>query len=463
MIILGLGSNKGDRFFYLREAINKIRALPQTHVLHISPVYLSEALLPENAAAEWNKPFLNIAIACESEFAPLELLAQIKKIERELGRDENSLRWSPRTIDIDILCWDELIITTDTLTIPKPALLERPFALWPLADIAPFWQYPLPGAAQGKTAAELVEKWGSRFTAEAPLHTKQIYQRIRSPQLVGVLNVTPDSFSDGGQFFSVDAAVQQAIHLVESGAEIIDIGAESTAPTAAAVTPQKEWARLEPLLIAIKALQATLFITPRISVDTRHAFVAEQALALGVDWINDVSGLDDPAMREVVAATQADCVVMHHLNIPERRAHVLPRAQDPVALVLAWGEQRLRELEHAGIARERVIFDPGIGFGKMAEQSLAVLKNITAFRELGVRILVGHSRKSFLSLFTEKMAAERDIETLAATLFLAQQNIDYVRVHQVELCARALRVVNTLNEPNTAIQSPEIACAVAAR
>ena len=282
------------------------------------------------------------------------------------------------------------------------------------------WIFPLQGPNHGKTAAQMVEAFGSRFSGEAPFHTRQIQQRIDTPQCVGIINVTPDSYSDGGKFLREEAAIKQMFHLVESGAEVIDIGAESTSPVAGAITAENEWARLEPVLSAIKAEQKNGVIAPKISIDTRHHEVAAKALAMGVDWINDVSGLDDAAMREIIATSTADCVVMHHLSIPERRDHVLPRNEDPVKQVYAWAEKRLHELEQNGIARKRVIFDPGIGFGKMAEQSFVVFKNAPVFQSLGVRLLLGHSRKTFLSLFTEKPFEERDAETMAMAIYLSR-------------------------------------------
>lgn len=444
MVVLGLGTNVGDRLAHLRKAYAAIQQLEGVTVQQVSPVYLSDALLPDNAPAEWDMPHLNLALACECALTPPDLLRQIKNIEYAMGRQPDAAHWGPRIIDIDILAWDELVLHSDTLTIPHQHLTERPFALWPLADVAPLWTFPLPGAKQGKTAAQLVEDWGSRFAGTAPMHTRQVYQRIDMPQLVGILNVTPDSFSDGGQFLSVEKAVEQALHLVSSGAEIIDIGAESTAPHASLMTAEAEWTRLEPVLNAIRAASNDFLIAPKISVDTRHADTASKALKAGADWINDVSGLQEAAMREIVAASRAYCVVMHHLSIPASRDHVLPRHVDAVKQVIEWAEKQLELLTRAGIAKEKIIFDPGIGFGKSPEQSLALIKNITAFKTLDTRLLIGHSRKSFLSLFTPYPPADRDVESLAVSLYLAKQPVDYLRLHHVEWCARGFRVMGAL-------------------
>lgn len=444
MIILGLGSNLGDRLAHLREAYAAIQSISGLNIQQVSPIYISDALLPANAPADWNKPYLNLAIRCEATCTPFDLLDQIKKIECDIGREKNPLHWSPRAIDIDLLAWDDLVLSSEQLSIPRESLLDRPFQLWPLADVAPCWVYPLPGASQGKTAEEIAETWGSRFSGNAPFRTKQIYQRIDTPQLIGVVNVTPDSFSDGGLFLETDKAVQQALSLVYAGADIIDIGAESTAPHAKSLDAKIEWARLEPVLTALAAEKKRFLIPPKISIDTRHAEVAANALAFDIDWINDVTGFDDQAMQQVAANSKTDCVIMHHLSIPASRQHVLPRHQNPLTLIYEWAEKRLATLEKAGIARNRMIFDPGIGFGKVAEHSLALIKHINDFKKLGVRLLVGHSRKSLFSLFTHHDFSERDIETVTSAVYLANQSVDYLRVHNVEMCARAFKVMRAL-------------------
>lgn len=434
-VLLGLGSNQGDRIAHLQEARQRLQEIPQLRVKKISPVYVSDAMLPPHAPPNWAQPYLNAVVACETTLTPEDLLLALKHIETEMGRDPCSPHWGPRCIDLDILAWDDLQHTSTTLTIPHRGLLERPFALWPLADVAPFWVHP----QTGETAAQCVEVWGSRFTALAPFHTRQIHQRLETPAIVGIVNVTPDSFSDGDLAFKAEHALAQCRALVAAGASVLDIGAESTAPRAQAITPAEEWARLAPLLAMLMPVRQDFVISPKVSIDTRHASVAEKALAYGVDWINDVSGLDDPAMRDLVREAQVDCVIMHHLQIPERRTHVLPRHQHPTPLVLAWGAQRLEALAKEGIPPEKIIFDPGIGFGKMAEQSLAILQNAQAFHQLGTRLLIGHSRKTCLSLMSPYDFAQRDIETTTISLMLAQQGVHYLRVHNVDYCARALK------------------------
>ena len=445
MVILGLGSNVGDRLAILRQSLEWIKKIPGVSVKQVSPVYISDALMPEGAPATWNKPYLNCAVRCDTTQAPENLLTELKNIETILGRVPSDT-WAPRPVDIDILAWDDLIRYDKKLHIPHEHLHTRPFALWPLADIAPRWVYPLPSVFLGKTAAEMATQWESRFNGAAPLSTRQIAQRIDTPRLVGIVNITPDSFSDGQDFMSVENALRQSQHLVESGAEILDIGAEATNPNASPLDADTEWQRLEMMLPEILAARGSFIIPPKISIDTRHPQTAKKVLELGVDWINDVSGLSQPAMRDVLSGQTSDVVVMHELGLPADTTITLPMNADPVSAVYAWANTLLQNAEAAGIQRERIIIDPGIGFGKNPEQCLALIQQIKIFHDLNVRIMIGHSRKLFLKQFSPRPAIDRDVETLSISLYLSEQRIDYLRLHNVDMCARALKVKQALTE-----------------
>lgn len=239
-------------------------------------------------------------------------------------------------------------------------------------------------------------------------------------RLVGILNVTPDSFSDGGRFFSPESARRAIEDFIRQGADIIDIGAESTRPNATPLTAEEEWQRLEPVLRGLYLHNITF------SLDTRHAETARKALVYGVGWINDVSGFSDPAMVEAVRQSSCKLVVMHSLSVPADSSLVLPESVDAVQEVMAFGRARIAALVAAGIAKERIIFDPGIGFGKTAKQSHALVAGIGRFNALGVPLLVGHSRKSFLG---DK--SQRDEATLTLSRQLMRQGVAYLRVHDI--------------------------------
>ncbi|MEN9917038.1 MAG: 2-amino-4-hydroxy-6-hydroxymethyldihydropteridine pyrophosphokinae [Pseudomonadota bacterium] len=438
MLILSLGTNLGDSLNNIRSALQLLQKSQKIAPLQISPLYSSSALLPAYAPVAWNRPFLNLAVLCETDLPPLEVLKLIKQLEQQLGREE-SQRWAPRIIDIDILAWDNCVIDQIGLKVPHTELLSRPFALWPLLDLWPDWQHPT------TDFADILQRWGSRYTGDqAPCATKQLPHRLAGSALVGVLNITCDSFSDGGKFITVANALAQAEKLVREGAEVLDIGAESTRPGANPVAPETEWLLLKPVLTALKEHCKQWVFKPKISIDTRHFFVAEKAMQLGIDWINDVSGFADPRMRRLVAETAVKCVVMHNLGVPAQKNVVLTSYPNICEQILNWTEQRFDELFDAGVDAKQLIFDVGIGFGKTAQQSIFLLKNIKQFRDLNCPLLVGHSRKSFLNLVTEKSFPDRDFETAMVSYQLAAQGVDYLRVHNVGLNAKAIAMATQL-------------------
>lgn len=250
---------------------------------------------------------------------------------------------------------------------------------------------------------------------------------MKRPALMGIVNVTPDSFSGDGRLAL--AAVEHARALCEAGADIIDFGAESTRPGATALTADEEWARLGPVLEGMIAHPWRARV--RLSVDTRHAQTASRALGLGVEIINDVGGLSDPAMVELLAEHECDVVVMHALGVPADPARTIAEDEDVLEVVRLWKHEVTQFVVSRGIAPERLIYDPGIGFGKTATQSLALMLSAGKLVDTGGRWLFGHSRKSFLKLFTDEDAAARDGLTLAFSAQLAEAGVEYLRVHAV--------------------------------
>ncbi len=249
-------------------------------------------------------------------------------------------------------------------------------------------------------------------------------------KLVGIINATPDSFSDGGEADTPAKALAACRQLIEDGADVIDIGAESTRPNAAPVSASEEWSRLSGWLAEASAMAKERGVS--ISLDTRHAETAEKALIAGVDWINDVTGFREEPMLELAAGTDASLVVMHALSVPVDPSETLDEDQDPIIFLQYYFEKKIEGMEKKGIARERLILDPGIGFGKTPMQSIAIITRIRELQWLGLPLLVGHSRKSFLGLFTDAPAAERDDATLAFSAGLCMRGVNYLRVHNVQ-------------------------------
>jgi dihydropteroate synthase len=258
---------------------------------------------------------------------------------------------------------------------------------------------------------------------------------------MGVVNVTPDSFSDGGFFFSPDAAVAHAQSLRADGADVIDIGGESTRPGADPVPPGAELERVIPVVEALR--------NETVSIDTRKAAVASAALRAGASIVNDVSALrHDPDMAGVVASAGAGCCLMHMLGDDPRTMQADPRYDDVVSDVKAFLEERLAFAVAEGVAEERVWLDPGIGFGKTIDHNLELLRRLDEIVAIGRPVVVGTSRKSFLGRLTGRAERERDAATIATNVMALERGASVFRVHEVRGTVDALKVAAaTLRAP----------------
>jgi dihydropteroate synthase len=255
------------------------------------------------------------------------------------------------------------------------------------------------------------------------------------PLVMGVVNVTPDSFSDGGLYFSVDAAVAHARSLREDGADLIDIGGESTRPGADPVSLSDELERVVPVVEALAGGGA------RVSIDTRKAAVASAALEAGASIVNDVSALrHDPSMAGVVADAGAGCCLMHMLGDDPRTMQADPRYDDVVSEVKAFLEERLAFAVGEGVAEEGVWLDPGIGFGKTIDHNLELLRRLDEIAAIGRPVVVGTSRKSFLGRLTGRAERDRDAATIATNVIAFERGASVFRVHEVRGTADALKV-----------------------
>lgn len=412
-VFLALGANLGDRKNTLQKAVQR---LPLENK-KISPLFETPALLPPTqkiAAHAWNIPFLNLVVEGFTTLAATALLQSLKQIENDLGRVQAQV-WAPRLIDIDILLYGSQNFALKHLQIPHPGMLQRAFVLDPLSHLAP----------------ELL--LSNQFTALQNAHLCSQHQ----PALMGILNVTPDSFSEHGQNNSSEARHRLLQSWSEYSVAFIDLGAESTRPGARPLAAKEEWFRLEPALLEIKEFFKNDQLSPKISIDTRHSLTAARALEYGVDVINDVSGLSDPKMAAVLSSSEARYVLMHSLSVPVNPTEGLPDDADEITVLKMWFKEKIAYLETQGVARQRVILDPGLGFGKSRAQNLNILKCLGDFHELHCPLLVGHSRKSFLGVFCDKAFAERDPETLGISLAISK-DIDILRVHDPVLHHRAL-------------------------
>jgi dihydropteroate synthase len=250
---------------------------------------------------------------------------------------------------------------------------------------------------------------------------------------MGIVNVTPDSFSDGGLHSSHASAVEHARELIAQGADLIDIGGESTRPGAAPVSIDQERRRILGVIEALAACGVP------ISVDTRKPQLMREAIAAGASFINDISALEAPGALEVIAESAAAVCLMHKQGEPQNMQHD-PQYQDVVREVREYLSGRVQAARAAGIATERLVIDPGFGFGKNFEHNLALLQGLPALASLGVPVLAGLSRKAMLGRITGRNAAERVHASVAAALFAAEQGARILRVHDVLATRDALAV-----------------------
>ena len=271
----------------------------------------------------------------------------------------------------------------------------------------------------------------------------------RFPLLMGIVNVTPDSFSDGGQFLAQGAAVRHALQLAEDGADILDIGGESTRPGAERVSVYEELKRVVGVISELRPQTDCL-----ISIDTTKAEVARQALAAGADIVNDISGLTfDSAMPDVCAESDCGVIAMHILGTPQTM-QADPQYDDVADDVTAWLQKRLVDLTQHGIKAERIALDPGIGFGKTADHNVELLSSISTLRSLGRPVLIGHSRKRFLAKVLGRPVEERSAGTIGVAIAAAEQHADMLRVHDVRstkdalLAWRTCRPCSTIDNQN---------------
>jgi dihydropteroate synthase len=261
---------------------------------------------------------------------------------------------------------------------------------------------------------------------------------LAEPCVMGVLNVTPDSFSDGGRYADLAAAVARGVAMAEEGAAIIDVGGESTRPGAAAVSVQEELARVIPVIEQLAARVAV-----PISVDTSKPAVMSAAIAAGASLVNDVRALREPGALDAVAGTGAAVCLMHMQGEP-RTMQASPAYDDVVAEVRRFLAGRVEACVAAGIARDRICVDPGIGFGKLPEHNLALLANLGRLADPAIPVLVGVSRKSLVGIITGRPAAERLAGSVAFAALAASRGAAIIRAHDVAATVDAIKVASAL-------------------
>ncbi|KZV96014.1 Dihydropteroate synthase [Exidia glandulosa HHB12029] len=462
-VAVAFGSNVGDRFANIETALARLEAAG-AKILCTSFLYDTTPMYVEDQDS-----FVNGACLVETNLEPMAFLSMLKRVEVEVGRVP-TFRNGPRAIDLDMVFWDSAIISMTPETQPPPdqivagdlfvpheRMQEREFVLRPLNDFMPDFIHPTlhltvrellaaVTATQGSTARRII-----RFPSRTHSHVWRWGERT---YIMATLNVTPDSFSDGGDNASLAAAVQYAQDAQRDGADILDIGGYSTRPGAQEVSEAEEISRVVPAVRAIRAAGVSI----PISVDTFRASVAEQAVDAGANCINDVTALrHDPSMPSIAARLRVPVILMHSRG-PADQNKVYSDVMQDVRQELG---DAVRLALNAGVRRWNLIADPGIGFSKTVEGNTEMVRNLRRFtaREPGMAlshalphplsalpVLVGASRKSFLGKLVgrETQPKDRDFATAAAVVASVQQGCDIVRVHNVAGLRDAVKVADAL-------------------
>jgi dihydropteroate synthase len=287
----------------------------------------------------------------------------------------------------------------------------------------------------------LAAQWSALTAPRQPLQLGERTVRLDQPQVMGILNVTPDSFSDGGQHADATAAIEAGVEMAGAGAAILDVGGESTRPGAQPVWAQDEIERVRPVVERLAAGGSA------VSIDTRKSEVMTAALQAGARLVNDVSALTfDPRSAEVVAASGAPVILMHHLGSPETMQQD-PRYDDVLVEVYVWLEERIAAAVAAGIDRSRILIDPGFGFGKTVAHNLELMNGLAMFHSLGCPLVLGASRKRTIGALSNEAAADRRLGgSIAFAINAVEQGAQLLRVHDVPETVQALRIWRGLRD-----------------
>ncbi len=293
---------------------------------------------------------------------------------------------------------------------------------------------PFKGPKMAEEIEEAIERYSRRYFV---VKARDYKIKVPPMRIMGILNVTPDSFSDGGKFLSVDRAVERAHQMVEEGADIIDVGGESSRPFSSPVSEEEELKRVIPVIEELDGIGVP------ISIDTYKPRVAEEALKRGASIVNDIYGLRKEGMAEVVVEYDAAVVIMHMKGEP-KNMQMNPFYEDTVAEIAQFLRERVEFALSKGIEEDRIILDPGIGFGKRVEDNLRIIKYLDAFRSLGYPILLGVSRKSYMGKLFDLPVEERLETTLASNVIGVLNGAAILRVHNVRENVRAVRMAEEI-------------------
>ena len=436
---IALGSNVGDRVKNLYTALDMLETDCSSVVLDTSFLYETPPMYYTEQPA-----FLNAACKIATSLEPQQLLERLKHVESALGR-EASFRNAPRPVDLDILFYNDLVMESETLTIPHISIQEREFVLWPLCDIAKDMEHPKLYKTCGQLLSQLLkvaaetEEGTAQIDKVVPIQPQQLWKWKSKTSIMGILNTTPDSFSDGGNYVDIDKAVEAAERMKEEGADIIDIGGMSTRPGADDQFPEEE--EIRRVVPVIKKLRERGFDLP-ISIDTFRASVAQAAIDAGANLINDISGGGrDPNMLSVMAKTKVPVCLMHMRGDAKTmmtKDNVSYENDDVIEDVTHQLHSLVQNALAAGVYRWNIIIDPGLGFAKTAKHDIEILRRLGDMVQGpesvldGFPSLMGPSRKKFIGNLTGVQEADkRSFGTAGAVAASIAGGANILRVHDV--------------------------------
>lgn len=440
MIIIGFGANLSGKhgnaeetlcFYAKKLSKSGVNILKSSHIYESAPVPISDQ--------PWYK---NAVCVVETHLPPHDLLNLLSDLEKDAGRVRTEQN-APRVLDLDLLAYHDVIMNDDTLKLPHPELHNRAFTLYPMAEISKDWKHP----TLNKSVDNMIKNLPTDQKIKK-IRGKKLFETLvdklrnqPSPLIMGIVNATPDSFFDGGEYNKVDQAIAHGKKILKQGADILDIGGESTRPNAKTVSVQEELNRIIPVIEGLKPY------AEYISVDTRNSKTMEAAIKAGANMINDVSALThDPEAMSVVSQSGLPVCLMHMKGTPETMQNA-PKYKNVIDEVLAYLENRMRECVLYGIDINNIIVDPGIGFGKVLEHNLIIIKNLHRFQSLGCPLLLGASRKSFIAGIDKNASSPKDRlgGSLATILHaLKSNNTQILRVHDVVETVQAVKVYKAI-------------------
>lgn len=422
LIYISAGSNQGNRGEYLRMAAQLLA--PSVKILRTSELYLTEP---------WGyKPqpsFYNLVWEAETDLDPDSLLKFFKEIENRIGRVK-TLRYGPRVIDLDILLYDDLVLKSQSLTIPHAMMRERRFVLQPLCDLIPMEQDPV----SKKTWFDLLQacpESGIEKLNESPEYAKPMINWGLRTYTMGIVNLTPDSFSGDGLMNGqnlITGTLRRCEAYLENGADILDFGAESSRPGFTTVPEQEEIMRLTPVLKEVRRH----FPKALLSVDSRKAAVIRAALDQGIDWINNTGDPNDEELDTLCAESGKVTVLMRSEPIRKTAEEILS-PEKILERVRSQLLDRVNRVQKFGMKQNNIILDPGVGFGSSASCDMEIVRQIRQISLLGFPVLLGPSRKSFIGKYLRRPVEERIAGTSAVICYAILNGCDVIRVHDVKL------------------------------